>query len=42
MIRRFERHSGEDAIHVETGKTFTEIAADRAAEVAAAGEKDHG
>ncbi len=42
VIRRFERHSGEDAMHVATGKTFTEIAAERAAEAADAGEKDHG
>lgn len=29
ILRRFERHSGEVAIHVETGKTFAEIAAER-------------
>ena len=29
IIRRFERHSGEPAIHVATGKTFAEIAAER-------------
>ena len=31
IIRRFERHSGEPAIHVPTGKTFAEIAAERLA-----------
>lgn len=31
IIRRFERHSGEAAIHVATGKTFAEIAAERLA-----------
>lgn len=31
IIRRFERHSGEPAIHVATGKTFAEIAAERVA-----------
>ena len=30
-IRRYERHSGEDAVHVETGLTFTALAAQRAA-----------
>lgn len=29
IIRRFERHSGEPAIHVATGKTFDEVAAER-------------
>jgi hypothetical protein len=37
IIRRFERHSGEAAIHVETGKTFAEIAAER---LPAVGEED--
>jgi hypothetical protein len=32
IIRRFERHSGEPAIHVASGKTFAEIAAERQAE----------
>lgn len=31
IIRRFERHSGESAIHVASGKTFAEIAAERLA-----------
>ncbi|MEQ7874522.1 DNA methyltransferase [Sphingomonas sp. ASV193] len=31
IVRRFERHSGEPAIHVATGKTFDEIGAERAA-----------
>jgi len=42
VIRRFERHSGEAAVHVETGKTFTEIAAERAEEQALAGALAHG
>ena len=29
IIRRFERHSGEAAVHVATGKTFAEISAER-------------
>ena len=29
IIRRWQRHSGEAAIHVPTGKTFAEIAAER-------------
>jgi DNA modification methylase len=29
IVRRFERHSGEPAIHVPTGKTFNEISAER-------------
>lgn len=29
IVRRFERHSGEDAVHIPTGKTFTEIATER-------------
>ena len=32
IIRRFERHSGEAAIHVETGLSFTELAAGRSTE----------
>ena len=32
IIRRFERHSGEQAIHIASGRTFTEIAAERAGE----------
>ena len=39
-IRRFERHSGQDAIHVETGLTFAALADQRAAE--ASGEVAHG
>ena len=31
IVRRFERHSGEPAIHIATGKTFDEIGAERAA-----------
>lgn len=31
IIRRFERHSGEPAIHIETAKSFAELAADRLA-----------
>jgi hypothetical protein len=31
IARRFQRHSGEPAIHVPTGKTFDEIAAERLA-----------
>jgi hypothetical protein len=31
IIRRFQRHSGQSAIHTITGKTFDEIAAERAA-----------
>lgn len=31
IVRRFERHSGEAAIHVPSGKTFAEIAAERLA-----------
>jgi hypothetical protein len=31
IVRRFERHSGEPAIHIATGKTFDKIAAERAA-----------
>lgn len=31
IVRRFERHSGEPAIHITTGKTFDEIGAERAA-----------
>lgn len=34
-IRRYERHSGQDAIHVETGFTFSQLAEARAAEVEA-------
>lgn len=29
IVRRFERHSGEAAIHVASGKTFAEVAAER-------------
>jgi DNA modification methylase len=29
VVRRVERHSGEAAIHIPTGKTFDEIAAER-------------
>ncbi|MBW0006900.1 MAG: site-specific DNA-methyltransferase [Sphingomonas sp.] len=29
IIRRFERHSGERAVHLATGKTFTEVTAER-------------
>ena len=29
IIRRFERHSGEAAIHVESGRSFAEIEAER-------------
>ena len=29
IVRRFERHSGEPAIHIATGKTFDEISAER-------------
>ena len=29
IVRRFERHSGEAAVHIPTGKTFDEIAAER-------------
>jgi hypothetical protein len=32
-IRRYERHSGENAVHVKTGQTFSEIAEERAARV---------
>jgi hypothetical protein len=31
IVRRFERHSGEAAVHIPTGKTFEEIAAERLA-----------
>ena len=31
IIARYERHSGEPAIHLGTGKTFAETAAQRAA-----------
>ena len=40
-IRRFERHSGEEAVHVASGRAFAEIASDRAAETGV-GEADHG
>ncbi len=39
IIRRFERHSGEQAIHAATGRTFAEISAERAVEC---GEAGHG
>jgi hypothetical protein len=32
IVRRFERHSGEPAIHVPTGKTFDEVSAERSAQ----------
>jgi DNA modification methylase len=32
IIRRFERHSGETAVHLETGKTFAQIRAERLGE----------
>lgn len=31
IVRRFERHSGEAAVHIPTGKTFEQIAAERLA-----------
>ena len=31
IIRRFERHSGDPAVHVETGRTFAEVEAQRLA-----------
>lgn len=31
IVRRFERHSGEAAVHIPTGKTFEETAAERLA-----------
>lgn len=39
IIRRFERHSGEQAVHAATGRTFAEIAAERCGE---GGETTHG
>lgn len=32
IIRRFERHSGEAAVHIESGKTFAELSAERLGE----------
>ena len=32
IIRRFERHSGEAAVHVTSGRTFAEISAERLAQ----------
>lgn len=31
IVRRFERHSGEQAVHIATGKTFAELSAERLA-----------
>ena len=30
IIRRFERHSGEEAVHLDNGKTYAELALERA------------
>lgn len=30
IIRRFERHSGEEAVHLDSGKTYAELALERA------------
>jgi DNA modification methylase len=29
IVRRFERHSGEPAVHMSTGKTFAQVEAER-------------
>ncbi len=40
-IRRFERHSGEAAVHVATGRTFAEMSAERAANMDCKGSENH-